>query len=160
MDQEEVRYPPVGFSFTVDFVDLPKPEDTEPKDGDKFDAEFQSITGLSVDLETEEFAEGGQNRFKHKLPTRAKYPNLVLKRGLLSNSNLIKWCRDAIENGVFTPVEVNIVLLNPERQPLMAWNLTNVYPIKWNVDTFNAEESKIVIETIECSYNSFTITKS
>ena len=157
MDQEEVRYPPVGFSFTVDFVEVVNSQ-TVSAFNTKHDLEFQSVAGLSVDLETEEFAEGGQNRFKHKLPVRAKYPNLVLKRGLLVNSDLIAWCRDAIENGIFRPLQANIVLLNPERQPLMAWNLTNVYPIKWNVDTFNAEESKIVIETLECSYNYYNLT--
>jgi phage tail-like protein len=156
---EEVRYPPLGFSFTVDFVKTVNSGTVSAFDT-KHDLEFQSVTGLSVDLETEEFAEGGENRFKHKLPVRAKYPNLVLKRGLLENSDMIKWCRDEIENGVFEPLQANIVLLNPERQPLMAWNLTNVFPIKWNVDTFNAEESKIVIESIECSYNYYTLTKT
>ena len=43
---------------------------------------FTEVSGLSVEMGTEEFVEGGENRFIQKYPTRAKYPELVLKRGL------------------------------------------------------------------------------
>lgn len=68
-------YPPLGFHFKIEFGNQ------------KDEYQFQSVSGLNVDLETEEIAEGGENRFKHKLPLRARYPNLVLKRGILSI-----WC--------------------------------------------------------------------
>ena len=80
-------YPPVGFHFKVEFQDIENRTN---------DHQFQSVSGLSVDLETEEIAEGGENRFKHKIPVRTKYPNLVLKRGLLIDSGLIEWCKKAI----------------------------------------------------------------
>ncbi|MBT6006247.1 MAG: phage tail protein, partial [Prolixibacteraceae bacterium] len=114
------------------------------------------VTGLSVDIDTEEIAEGGENRFKHKLPVRTKYPNLVLKRGLLVNSDVIKWCNDAIQNGIFNPVDIIVKLLNEKHEPLMTWNVVHAYPVKWAVSDFNAEESKIVIETIELVYNYFS----
>ena len=41
---------------------------------------FQDVSGLSFEIETETFVEGGENRFEYKLPKRIKYPNLVLKR--------------------------------------------------------------------------------
>ena len=49
-------YPPLGFHFKVEFANL------------SGEYQFQSVTGLSVELETEQIAEGGENRFKHKLP--------------------------------------------------------------------------------------------
>ena len=85
----EIYYPPVGFHFKVDFKNL----STKDKD-----ISFQSVSGLTVDLETEEIAEGGENRFKHKIPVRSKFPNLVLKRGMLMDSEVIKWCKKALEN--------------------------------------------------------------
>ena len=42
-------YPPVGFHFLVEFEGL----GTDSKDH-----QFQSVSGLSVDIETEEVAEG------------------------------------------------------------------------------------------------------
>lgn len=138
-------YPPLGFHFKVEFSHI------------KGEFQFQSVSGLTVELETEQIAEGGENRFKHQLPVRTKFPNLVLKRGVLLNSGLVKWCRDAVEDYDITPVDLTISLLNEEHEPLMTWNVVHAYPVKWAMGDFNAEESKIVIETIELAYNYFNI---
>ncbi|MFH6989278.1 phage tail protein [Flavobacterium collinsii] len=144
-------YPPVGFHFLVEFQGLGSKEK---------DHQFQSVSGLSVDIETEEIAEGGENRFKHKLPVKTKYPNLTLKRGILIDSAVIDWCRDAIENFSFKPVNLTVKLLNSEHKPLVSWNVVHAYPVKWSVEDFNAEESKLVIENFELTYNYFTVIKS
>ena len=141
-------YPPVSFHFKVEFNGISAQEK---------DVQFQSVSGLSVDIETEEFAEGSENRFKHKFPIRSKYPNLILKRGLVADSELIKWCRNAIESFQFEPVDLTVKLLNENHDPLVTWNVVHVYPVKWDVADFNAEESKIAIETIELAYNYFTL---
>jgi len=140
-----VNYPPVAFHFKVEFASL------------KSEYQFQSVSGLSIELETEEIAEGGENRFKHKLPVRTKFPNLVLKRGLLTDSALIRWCRDAVEDYKIVPTDLTISLLNEDHEPLMTWNVVHAWPLKWSMPDFNAEESKMVIETIELAYNYFNI---
>ena len=144
----EIYYPPVGFSFMVEFQGL-STQNT--------DISFQSVSGLTVDLETEEIAEGGENRFKHKIPVRSKFPNLVLKRGMLLNSEVIKWCKKALENFEIEPVDITVKLLGEDAKPLQTWNIVRAYPIKWSVGDFNAEESKLVIETIELTYQYFNI---
>ena len=141
-------YPPVNFHFKVEFNGIESQET---------DFQFQSVSGLSVDIETEEFTEGGENRFKHKFPVRTKFPNLVLKRGMVTDSKLIDWCRDAIESFQFKPINLTVKLLDEKHEPLVTWNVVNAYPIKWAVDDLNAEENKITIETIELAYNYFTI---
>ncbi|MDO7174066.1 phage tail protein [Mariniflexile sp. AS56] len=141
-------YPPVGFHFKVEFSGISNKEN---------DHQFQSVSGLSVDLETEEIAEGGENRFKHKIPVRTKYPNLVLKRGMLLDSGVITWCRKALEDFEIEPVSLTVSLLNEKHEPLQTWSISNAYPVKWSVGDFNAEENKIVIETLELSYNFFKI---
>lgn len=139
------HYPPLGFHFNVEFNNI------------KGEFHFQSVSGLNVDLDTEQVPEGGENRFVHKLPVRAKYPNLVLKRGLVVNSDLIKWCRESVEDLNIKPTDLTISLLNNEHEPLLSWNVVHAWPLKWSVTDFNAEESKIVIETIELTYNYFNI---
>jgi len=141
-------YPPVSFHFKVEFNGI-STQDT--------DFQFQSVSGLSVDIETEEFSEGGENRFKHKFPVRTKFPNLVLKRGMVTDSKLIDWCRDAIESFLFEPVDLTVKLLNENNEPLVTWNVVHAYPVKWSVSDLSAEESKLVVETIELSYNYFTL---
>jgi len=141
-------YPPIGFHFKVEFSGISNKEN---------DHQFQSVSGLSVDPETEEIAEGGENRFKHKIPVRTKYPNLVLKRGLLIDSGVITWCRDALEKYDIKPINLTVSLLDEKHEPLQTWKITHAYPVKWNVADFNAEENKVVIETLEISYNYFNI---
>lgn len=120
-----------------------------------YDVMFQSVSGLSVDIETEEYAEGGENSFKHTLPVRTKYPNLVLTRGLASSSEVSDWVRRAVEDFQFEPANLTIILQNELRAPMHVWNVKHAIPVRWSVDSFNAEESKIVIETLELKYNTF-----
>ena len=141
-------YPPVGFHFIVEFIGI---------SNNKNDHQFQSVSGLTVDLETEEIAEGGENRFKHKIPVRTKYPNLVLKRGLLIDSGVITWCRKALEDFEIEPADITVSLLDEKHESLQTWSISKAYPVKWSVTDFNAEENKIVIETLELSYNYFKI---
>lgn len=141
-------YPPVSFHFKVEFNGISSQDR---------DVQFQSVSGLSVDIETEEFAEGGENRFKHKFPVRSKFPNLILKRGMVTDSQLIKWCREAIESFHFKPVDLTVKLLNEDHEPLITWNVVHAYPVKWDVAELHAEESRVAIETIELAYNYFTL---
>lgn len=140
-------YPPVGFHFKVEFVGI----------GNDNDVRFQAVSGLSIEFDTEAFKEGGENRFEHTLPVRTKYPDLSLKRGMLTDSKVIDWCLDAFQNRVFNPVHINIVLLNEEHQPLKTWNVYNAWPKKWSVSDLNAQDNSIVIETLDISYNYFTV---
>ncbi len=140
-------YPPVGFHFNVSF-------DAGIR---KSESQFQSVSGLSVKMETEEFAEGGENRFKHTLPVKTTFTDLVLTRGLYVESELREWCKEAMEDFVFRPKDMTITLLNESHEPLMSWFVSNCYPIKWEVSDLNAEESKIVTETIGLSYNYFRV---
>ncbi|MBD1363179.1 phage tail protein [Mucilaginibacter sp. ZT4R22] len=140
-------YPPVGFHFKVDFVGI----------GNDNDSRFQTVSGLNVEYDTEAYKEGGENRFEHKLPLRSKYPDLSLKRGMLTDSKVIRWVLDALQNRTFKPVQINVMLLNEEHQPLKTWNIFNAWPKKWAVSDFNAQENSVVIETLDISYNYFTV---
>jgi phage tail-like protein len=147
-------YPPTGFHFKVEFQGVSGMDnDTEQR--------FQDVSGLSFEMETEHFTEGGENRFEYKLPKRIKYPNLVLKRGLLTNSALIKWINAAM-NTFFTvpvydfkPADILISLLNESGDPVAVWNIIQAYPVKWNVSDFNSSENAVAIETIELAYQYF-----
>lgn len=138
-----LQYPPVGFHFSVVFELFPQtPQDFR----------FQSVSGLSVDIPTETVAEGGELRFKHQLPGVPQYGKLTLKRGLFQGSFIINWCKNAIEKFEFEPKNVLITLLNNLHAPLALWHVYNAYPTKWSISEFNAEQSTLVIETLELTY--------
>lgn len=140
--------PPVGFHFKVEF-DL--------NGITQNDFRFQEVSGLSLEMEEETVVEGGENRFVQKLPVRAKYSDLVLKRGMLNDSVVFKWCQQAIQNYDIEPVTIRVKLLNEEHMPLKTYIFVNAWPKKWSISDLNAGTSEIIIETLELAYQYFEI---
>jgi len=140
-------YPPWGFYYRVE-LSISK---------DKNDVRFQSVSGLSVEYDYENFKEGGENRFEHKLPVRTKYADMVLKRGMLTGSEVINWLLRAFRDREFKPADVNVILMNEKGEPLRTWKVSHAIPKKWLVSDLNANENAIVVETMELSYRYFTI---
>ncbi len=139
---------PVGFHFKVEF-DVPQATDR--------DVRFRDVSGLSMELEEQVYNEGGENRFSHRLPVRAKYPDLVLKRGMFIDTGLRGWILDAVQNLVVRPVTVWVTLLNSEHQPLQTHTVVGAWPKKWVISDFGAESSEVVIETLELAYQYFRV---
>lgn len=140
-------YPPAGFHFLVKFESFPEETDTR----------FQEVSGLSVTVNTEEYPEGGENRFVHKLPRGTSYDNLTLKRGIMKNSKVLQWCRRAVEDLQFEPKDILVSLLNENHEELCSWNVVHAYPVKWSFAGLNAENSELLIESIELNYHYFTV---
>ena len=140
-------YPPWSFYFRVEFG-ISKNKD---------DIRFQSVSGLAVEYDMEEFKEGGENRFTHKLPVRTKYSDLVLKRGMLTDSEVIKWCLGAFRDRDFEPSDITVTLMNEKSEPLKVWKVVHAVPRKWQASDLNANENAVVIETLELSYRYFTM---
>lgn len=118
------------------------------------DARFQTVSGLSVEYDYESFKEGGENRFEHKLPVRSKYADTVLKRGML---DVIKWCLAAFRDRDFRGIRSQRHLDERARRSAAHVERGARYPQKWLVSDFYANESSIVIETMELTYRYFTI---
>jgi phage tail-like protein len=136
-------YPPVGFHFKVEVLGLsPSGNDTR----------FTEVSGLSVEMITEEVTEGGENRFLQKYPVRAKYPELVLKRGLLVDSQISDWIRHCIEDFNIEPKNIDVKLLNERHEPLLTWHVINAYPTKWAVADLSASNNAVLIESIQFCY--------
>ncbi|MDA0629556.1 phage tail protein, partial [Acinetobacter baumannii] len=110
-----------GFHFKVEVQGLSPSEDG--------DTRFTDVGGLNVDIATEEVPEGGENRFVQRYPVRAKFPDLVLKRGLMKQSAIWDWVRRCIENLDIQPHNVMVTLLNEQREPLMSWRIVGAYPV-------------------------------
>lgn len=144
--------PPVGFHFKVEVLGLARALDD--------DVRFTDVGGLSFELAAEEVPEGGENRFIQRYPQRAKYPDLVLKRGLLKSSAIWDWTRDCIENLDIQPKNVDVKLLNEKHEPLMTWHLIGAYPVKWAVSDLSASSNAYVVETLQLAYQYFTVDKS
>ena len=144
--------PLLGFYYSVQMVGSNSPDDSR----------FKEVTGLSVEIPLEEVAEGGENRFRHKLPGSPKYTNLVLKRGMLTaRLPFFQWCNATMQNNFSKPIQpktITISLLNTDtQQPMRTWTVNNAWPVKWSISDFNSMDGQIVIETLEMAYQNFSI---
>ena len=121
------------------------------------DTSSQEVTGIKTELELESVAEGGENRFLHRLPKAVKHPNLVLKRGIAKrDSALVKWCKEVLEQEFTKPIEtreLQVRLLNEQKEAVRAWSFVNAYPVSWEVESFNSTKNEVAIEKIELAYS-------
>lgn len=144
-------YPPPAFHFVVRVAELPP---------SAHDMCFSDVGGLSVESVTEEVPEGGENRFVQKYPARAKYPELVLKRGLLVRSEVFDWVRRCILDLDIQPKDLDVILLDTEHQPLFAWHVVRAYPTKWAIADLNASANGVAVETLQFFYQYFTVDRT
>jgi len=140
-------YPPWGFYYKVEFGISKNSNDVR----------FQTVSGLSVEYDYENFKEGGENRFEHKLPVRTKYADLVLKRGMVVDSEVISWFNNAFRDREFVPTDINVILMNEKGEPLRTWKVAHAIPKKWVVSDLSSTENAIVVETMEITYRYFTV---
>jgi len=154
MTPEELRamrlaqadYLPPAFAFRVVFG----------ADSMKDESDFQEVSGIGAEMEYDEIAEGGETRFKHRLPKGVKHKPLVLKRGLGNlNSGLVAWCRSTLEQGLGRQImtaPLSVYLLDAEGDPLRGWLFADTWPINWEVGALDAMKNELAIETITLSY--------
>ena len=146
--KDKKTYPLPSFYFKVDcgFVE---------------EYSFQEVTGLTHEMNTTEITQGGENQLSYHLPVTKKYPNLKLKRGIIpQNTGLVNWCKEVLEGDfekVIEPRDITISLLDitvtsNTTGPACTWICCNAFPVRWEIDTFNASDNKVAIETIELQY--------
>jgi phage tail-like protein len=156
-------YPTVAFAFRLQMVGAASQVD---------ETGFQEVSGLSVEMETEAYREGGQNLYSHKLPTGVKGGTLVLKRGYVSTEQpLYQWCAQILQGGLSTPIKpatFNLQLLTAQGDEasstgasgdiLKSWTFLSAWPTKWEVSGFNAKERLVLMESLEISYSTVSVT--
>ncbi len=122
------------------------------------DALFTEVSGLGGEIEFEEYKEGGVNDFVHKLPTMAKYNNLILKAGLTTNDLFYRWFEEiARGNTDLRTVEINLLDLKNSDSVLKSWTFHNAYPVKISQTDLNAQTNGIMIDTIELAHTGMEI---
>ena len=140
-------YPVSAFYFKVVFSATAGMSDTS----------FQEVSGIGSQIETEDYVEGGENRYVHQLPKSVKHPKLELKRGIAKlTSPLVIWCRSVFEGDFalpIVPMPMMVYLINENKIPIRGWTFANAYPVNWEVESFNSTKNEVAIEKLELAYN-------
>jgi phage tail-like protein len=116
------------------------------------DIRFQRVSGLSANVELGSVNEGGQNLYTHRLPRRVTYGNLVLERGFVVTSGLNVELNVTMSLFKFLPSNVMVTLLSEEGAPISGWMFIKAFPVRWQTADLNANEDRVLIDTLELAY--------
>ena len=114
--------------------------DTDPYLGFRFRVEisglqiggFSEVSGLQVEIEVHDYREGGVNEYMHRLAGPARYPNnLVLKHGIMDSEVMWNWQQDVV-SGKVQRRNGSIILMNAAGEYTWRWKFREAYAIWWS----------------------------
>lgn len=110
---------------------------------------FSEVSGLQVEVEVEDYREGGRNEFVHKLAGATRYPaNLVLKHGLMDSRTLWEW-HQRVRLGNIDRRNGSVILKNGTGAEVWRWNFIGAYPVRWNGPDLRGGTAEVALETLE-----------
>jgi phage tail-like protein len=111
-------------------------------------ASFQECTGLDATVDVIEYREGGMQPGLHKRPGLTKYSNIVLKRGITTDTQLSDW-HAQIVRGQIERKTGSIVLLDQRGEEVARWNFVRAWPTKYDPGDLMATANDVAVETLE-----------
>jgi phage tail-like protein len=112
---------------------------------------FTELAGLQVEMEVQEYAEGGNNSYVHRLPGRTKVSNITLKRGMTRSNELYKWYTQVCL-GVIQRRHVSVLMYDSKGVEVRRWDFIDAYPVKWVGPQFAANGAVSAVETLELAH--------
>ena len=131
------------------------------------DGAFQECTGLEIDMDIQEFYEGGSNDAVVRRVGRAKYQNIILKRGMLyGDSGNVKpdlwtWLQ-GVASGV-RPVQRydgRIKVMSVADKVAATWTFDRGLPAKIRGPELNAKTGEVAIEELHIAHEGLRLVAS
>ncbi len=123
--------------------------------GGKTQAAFTECVLPTIELETEELKEGGENTQTALLLGKRKAARITLKHGV-GSSDLLTWYLEILSEK-FKRRPMTIKMLNAKRTPVMIWDVNNAIPIKWSGPQITSDGNSIAIQTLELACGKITV---
>lgn len=124
-------------------------------------AGFERASGLTVEMETTEYREGGVNDYVHKLPGQFQHSNLVLRKGLTKEALLWDWIQD-VQVGSMSSARRNVHLKLREgykSDELWGWEFRKAYPVQWEGPELTGQRTgnaSVAVQLLELAHDGFT----
>ena len=125
---------------------------------------FSEVSGLNIAYETTVYKESSTEAGKaspkvFRMPSQASNTTLTLKKGLVpskSQAALYDWINTIKINQV-EKKDITISLCDETGKPIVSWTVTNAFPTKLDVPTFDANSNDAAIESMELMADDVTI---
>ena len=112
---------------------------------------FRDCTGLSIEYDVLEYAEGGNYDYVHKLPGVVRYENIKLSRGLTNEKAFMDWL--VATRTQAQRKEVTVKLLSGPGAPVRTWTFADAFPVKWTGPVLDADGSVTATEMLEIAHS-------
>ena len=114
---------------------------------------FYSVEGLSISYQIRSYLQGGELNSSFTI-SRADTQPVIIKRPLSNvKSGFSNWCMKILESGNFTPVSMNIFILDNNDEINNHWIAEQAYPIGLKIGTMDVKnEDPVIMETITMMY--------
>jgi phage tail-like protein len=130
--------PAPAFRFTVRFDNLPP-------------GGFTDCTGLQMETQVQEFAEGGLNTHTWRFATRSKQSNVTLKRGIV-NKTLWDWFQDIARGKMQFRNGTILVHDHDGGKDLIEFQILQAFPVKWSGPELSAAQNNLAVESVEFAH--------
>ncbi len=125
--------------------------------GNETQAVFTEASGLQVETTVQDYEEGGNNGFVHKLPGRSKVGNLTLKRGITKGNEFFKWHADLAGSQLgIEKKNLSLFVFNPTGRLIAHWDFLGAFPVKWIGPQLVADGTALAVETLELAHSGIT----
>jgi phage tail-like protein len=124
------------------------------------DGGFQECSGLEVQMDVQEYLEGGRNDGVIRRAGRAKYQDVVLRRGMffrpgsLAQADLWTWLQDVVR-GVRPIARYDgiVEVLDPHRRTVTArWVFDRGLPVRLSGPQLNARTGEVAVEELHIAH--------
>jgi phage tail-like protein len=112
---------------------------------------FSECTGLEMQLEVQEYNQGGGNDAPLKFPTRIKPSSLVLKRGLTTDTTLWQWFYSFVQ-GYGKRRDGTITVNDAAHNQVTVWGFRRGLPVKYSGPQMNASQNAVAVESLEIAH--------
>lgn len=119
-------------------------------------AGFAEVAGITMELETVRYREGGVNDHVHRLPGQFAHANLVLQRGLTTDTTFWEWIQTVMSGTISRKTIVVKVKDGFRGESRWGWEFANAYPTTWSGPDLASNERGMAIESIELAYERFS----
>lgn len=126
---------------------------------------FQKVSGLTAELELEEYREGGRNAAPHRFARWSRYPSITFSRGVTPNRDLFLWYSEVRARPHAPPRKHGVVILHDrapgladsptgagipvvDRIPIAAWYFFAGLPERVEGPGLDAQQNELAVEQL------------
>jgi len=131
------------------------------------DGAFQECSGLEVEMDVQEYLEGGNNDAVIRRVGRAKYPPLILKRGMFHgasgsvNRDLWNWIQGVVAGTRPVPrYDGSIDVMSSGDTVVATWQFDRALPLKLRGPELNAKTGEVAIEELHIAHEGLRLVVS